>query len=204
MLVPNDTPLLRLRQLDFLAKHSFIAATCRLDAVATTLFVRIYLIPWDLPGVHGKLRVRDEVSVVAPARRHLRSLLTEIVQDDDAWDALSSPHGPPLAKQFFGNESVGSPSRSNAVQLICRGLQHTRTMAEIYNELRSPIPSAKFVVNDIPGMKSALYPYQKVTVATMLAWELEPSSVTDPLYMPVTGIDGSVFYLQPETFELLQ
>lgn len=122
MLVPNDTPLLRLRQLDFLAKHSFIAATCRLDAVATTLFVRIYLIPWDLPGVHGKLRVRDEVSVVAPARRHLRSLLTEIVQDDDAWDALSSPHGPPSAKQFFGNESVRSPSRSSTVRLICCGL----------------------------------------------------------------------------------
>ena len=77
-------------------------------------------------------------------------------------------------------------------------------MAEIYNELRSPMPSAKFVVDDIPGMKSTLYPYQKETVATMLAWELEPSSVADPLYMPVTGIDGSVFYLQPETFELLQ
>ena len=107
MLAPNDTPLLRLRQLDFLAKHSFIAATCKLHTVAATLIVRIYLIPWDLSGVHGRLRVRNEASIVAPARRHLRSLLTEIVQDDDAWDALSLPQGAASAKQFFRNEYVG-------------------------------------------------------------------------------------------------
>ena len=117
MLVPNDTPLLRLRQLDFLMKHSFIAATCRLDAVVNILFVRIYLIPWDLPGVHGKLRVRDEISVVAPARRHLRNILAEIVQDDDAWDALSPPGGE-SAKQFFGHETVGMIPRLKQIHMI--------------------------------------------------------------------------------------
>ena len=83
-------------------------------------------------------------------------------------------------------------------------MQDIRTLAEIYNELRSPIPPASFRVEDIHGMKSALYSYQKETVATMLAWELEPTSVADPLYMPISGIDGSIFYLQPESFELLQ
>ncbi|KAH9928097.1 uncharacterized protein B0H18DRAFT_954095 [Fomitopsis serialis] len=193
VLVPDDAPLLRLRQIDFLVRHHFVAATCKLYRASNHLYVRIYLIPWDLPNVHGKLRVRDEGSIVAPARRHLHSLFAEIVQDDDAWDAV-----PPqdisletwtvsLNKKHFIKDDIDA-----------------RTMAEIYNELRSPKPPAKFSVDEIPYMRSKLWSYQKETVATMLAWELEPSSVADPLYIPITGIDGAVFHLQPETYEILQ
>lgn len=115
MLDPNDIPLLRLRQLDFLVKHRFIAATCKLDAVATTLFVRIYLIPWDLSGVHGKLRVRDEDSIVAPARNHLRSLFTEIIQDNYAWAALASAQDGTSVQRFFRNKSVSSLARNSRI-----------------------------------------------------------------------------------------
>ncbi|KZT69833.1 hypothetical protein DAEQUDRAFT_726146 [Daedalea quercina L-15889] len=191
LLAPDDGPLLRLRQLNFLVKHHFVAATCKLDATSSILYLRIYLIPWDLPNVHGKLRVRDEGSIVTPARRHLRSLFAEIVQDDDAWDALPS-------------QDTTDENGSIRQQHFLKDEIDTRTMAEIYNDLRSPKPPAKFTVDNIPGMRSKLYPYQTETVSTMLAWELEPSSVADPLYMPVTGIDGAVYYLQPETFELLQ
>ncbi|KAH9832900.1 P-loop containing nucleoside triphosphate hydrolase protein [Rhodofomes roseus] len=192
-LVPNDAPLLRLRQLEFLVKHRFIAATCKLDHISNVLYVRVYLIPWDLPGAHGELRVRNEVSVVVPARRHLRSLLAEIIQDDDAWDALPPQDVVPeaeattLKQRHFLTDDTDN-----------------RTMAEIYNDLRSPKPPAKFRIYKIADMRSVLYTYQKETVATMLAWELEPSSAADPLYIPITGIDGAVFYLQPETFEIQQ
>ncbi|TFY64960.1 hypothetical protein EVJ58_g2267 [Rhodofomes roseus] len=192
-LVPNDAPLLRLRQLEFLVKHRFIAATCKLDHISNVLYVRVYLIPWDLPGAHGELRVRNEVSVVVPARRHLRSLLAEIIQDDDAWDALPPQDVVPeaeattLKQRHFLTDDTDN-----------------RTMAEIYNDLRSPKPPAKFRIDKIADMRSVLYTYQKETVATMLAWELEPSSAADPLYIPITGIDGAVFYLQPETFEIQQ
>ena len=77
-------------------------------------------------------------------------------------------------------------------------------MAGIYNDLRSPCLPAKFSIACIPGMYSELYTYQKETIETMLAWELEPSSMNDPLYIPVTAIDGAIFYLQPEKMELLQ
>ena len=74
------------RRLEFLVKHRFIMATYRAsyDAAMT---LRIYLIPYDLSNVKGKLRVRGE-SVLAPAKRYLRQLLPRIVNNEEMWDGL--------------------------------------------------------------------------------------------------------------------
>lgn len=77
-------------------------------------------------------------------------------------------------------------------------------MAEIYSDLPSPKPHPKYHVDEIPGMRSKLYGYQKRSVSSMLSRELEPSSIDDPLYIPIKGIDESVFYLQPVTMEVLK
>jgi hypothetical protein len=74
------------RQLDFLVSHRFVSATCRLTLSRETLIVRIYVIPFDLANVQGKLRVRDEVRVIAPARRYMKELLPRILQDGRLWE----------------------------------------------------------------------------------------------------------------------
>lgn len=71
------------REIDFLTNHRFISATFRICS-SKTLFVRIYLIPYDLCRVQGKLRVRKD-NVLSPARRYLRALLPRVVRDQGNW-----------------------------------------------------------------------------------------------------------------------
>jgi hypothetical protein len=77
--------------LKFLIGHQFIYATC--SAIeGTMLVVRIYVVPFDLEGYGGKLRMRDEVKVMVPARKALKLLLRNVVQDVKIWEGdLSGP-----------------------------------------------------------------------------------------------------------------
>ena len=92
-------------------------------------------------------------------------------------------------------------------------------MAEIYSDLPSPvlnINSQPFEssLNDtvheiilgqqIAGLRSRLYPYQRESVAAMIIKEMSDSVTPDPLYIPITGLDETVFYLQPATMEILR
>jgi len=74
------------RQIEFLVKHRFIMATYRASNGAT-MALRIYLIPYDLSNVQGKLRVRVE-NVLAPAKRYLRQLLPRIINNEEIWNGL--------------------------------------------------------------------------------------------------------------------
>ena len=74
------------RQIEFLVKHRFIMATYRATHDAA-MALRIYLIPYDLSNVQGKLRVRGE-NVLAPAKRYLRQLLPKIINNGEIWDGL--------------------------------------------------------------------------------------------------------------------
>ena len=74
------------RQIEFLVKHRFIMATYRATYDAA-MALRIYLIPYDLSNVQGKLRVRGE-SVLAPAKRYLRQLLPKIINNEEVWKGL--------------------------------------------------------------------------------------------------------------------
>jgi hypothetical protein len=74
------------RQIEFLVKHRFIIATYRATQDAI-MALRIYLIPYDLSKVQGKLRNRGE-SVLAPAKRYLRQLLPRIINNEEIWNGL--------------------------------------------------------------------------------------------------------------------
>ena len=94
LVTPEDDALLR--ELDFLINHLFISCTYRLGRLGNFLHIRVYLIPHDLKNVQGKLRIRDEATVLAPGRKFLKVLLQRIVQDDMLWegDDVSSSHIP--------------------------------------------------------------------------------------------------------------
>lgn len=86
-------------------------------------------------------------------------------------------------------------------------------MAEIYSDLPSPVvnPSlagpltAKLLSGSpIEGLESVLHSYQRRSVAAMVQKELYIRDVPDPLYVPITGIGGKIFYLQPTTMEVLR
>lgn len=190
------------RHLSFLVEHKFLYVQCKIGDSGKVLVLRAYIIPYDLPGAQGKLRVRDEASVLKPARLCLRNVVPRILQDEHLWDAhdsepsSSSPH-------YFLN-----PDTDN------------RTLAEIYSDLPSPVlninsqPFESSGLNDmihevilgqqIAGLRSKLYPYQRESVSAMIAKEMDDSVTPDPLYIPITGLDKTVFYLQPATMEILR
>ncbi len=100
----------RLDKISFLARHRFITATYRVDAAQTQLFVRIYVIPWDLAGSRGELRVRDE-DVVLKGCKYLKQLFVQICTDTSLWDgrAASSPSSP---SYFINPAAVSAFSHS--------------------------------------------------------------------------------------------
>lgn len=212
LLTPEDDLLLR--ELDFLITHLFISCTCRLNRLGNVLNVRVYLIPHDLANVQGRLRIRDEATILAPARRYLKVLLQRIVQDDTLWegDEASSSKSP---KPFLSQDIVSSIESTYREIIPDRELkQDNRTMAEIYSDLPSPRISPNHAVSslihnvlsgaEVYGMRSKLYPYQSRSVAAMIQKETQPVDIPDPLFVSITGIDGNEFFLQPATMEILQ
>ena len=90
-------------------------------------------------------------------------------------------------------------------------------MAEIYGDLPSPsiiseIPNDHIINRiysgeNIFGMRNEqfpLYSYQRRSVAAMIQKETYPVDIMDPLFIPITGIDGKVFYMQPSSMEILK
>lgn len=72
-------------------------------------------------------------------------------------------------------------------------------MAEIYSELPSSVSSAFPVGDEITGLRSILYEYQRQSVAVMIEKELSNQPIQDPLYIPISSMDGKCFYFQPST-----
>lgn len=188
------------QQLIFLVENRFISATCQLTPSRKTLHVRIYIIPYDLANVQGKLRVRDEVKVVAPARRYLKVLLPRIIQDVRQWEGIES-EGSMSGRRFLPQDIVCDISLPLHLKIQPFTEQDNRTMAEIYGDLLSP-PSVPH--KDIEGMESKLYGYQCDSVAAMVQKETAPTTIADPLFIPFFGLNRQKFYLQPARREILR
>jgi hypothetical protein len=109
-LVPAEEESI-IQQLDFLIANHFIAATCfsasSPSGPRALLMLRIYLIPWDLAGVQGALRVRPEGTIAGPARHYMRLLLPQIIQDDREWEGDIVP-SEDSKERFFCEELVSA------------------------------------------------------------------------------------------------
>lgn len=167
-------------KISFLTEHQFLRATCCLGTNQRVLYIRIYLVPTDLPIVRASLRHRSE-AVLKEGHRHLQSLLPSIVQDQRSWNADELP-----------------PISQPQTYFLPRDIDN-RTMAEIYSDLPSLVSSRFDVGQEIRGLRSDLYEYQRQSVAVMIEKELSKQPVQDPLYIPISSIDGERFYFQPPT-----
>ena len=94
------------RQLDFLVEHEFLSIQCKVGDSGATLMLRVYVVPYDLPGVQGKLRVRDETSDLKPARLCLRNVLPQIIQERSLWDAHDLDPSPSSPSYFLDAKTV--------------------------------------------------------------------------------------------------
>ncbi|KAI9508447.1 P-loop containing nucleoside triphosphate hydrolase protein [Russula earlei] len=190
------------RHLDFLVEHEFLIVQCKVGDSGTVLILRVYIVPYDLPGVQGRLRIRDEASELKPARLCLRNVMPRIIQDRNLWDSHDLDPSPSSQHYFLDIDT------------------DNRTLAEIYSDLPSPVvdlslqtsepsrlhdmTSGIMLGDQIPGLRSRLYPYQRESVSAMLHKEMSESDIPDPLYIPIIGLNKTAFYLQPATLEILR
>ena len=94
------------RQLDFLVEHKFLIIQCKVGDSGAALILRVYIVPYDLPGVQGQLRVRDETSDLKPARLCLRNVMPHIIQERSLWDAHDLDPSPSSPNYFLDSKTV--------------------------------------------------------------------------------------------------
>lgn len=92
-----------LDKISFLARNRFISATYHVDPAHLQLFVRIYIIPWDLAGSRGELRLRCAKTVLEPGTKHLKQLLLRVRQDRSLWEGSVASSSNP---QFLMNQAA--------------------------------------------------------------------------------------------------
>ena len=118
---PEDATLLE--SLSFLVASDFARVTSSFLSLHTVLLLRVYLIPYDLPGVQGRLMNRQENTLVR-CRCSLKGILPRITSDNDYWrgaDVL-----PPNPSLFLPSSLVGVfvvPSKVIVVSELTIGLE---------------------------------------------------------------------------------
>ena len=114
---PKDATLLE--SLSFLVTHEFARVTSSFLSTHSLLLLRVYLIPYDLPGVQGRLMNRQE-QILVHYRRSMKAILPRIIIDDDYWrgaDVLPPNPSlflpPSLVSAFFGPSKLIVASKPN-------------------------------------------------------------------------------------------
>lgn len=118
---PQDINLLE--GLSFLAEHEFACVTSAYSSSYRLILLRVYLIPFDLPGVQGRLMNRQE-QVLLQYRRLLKEILLRVVNDENYWEAADVL--PPNPSLFLSQSLVGAfadPSEFTIESKFTTGLE---------------------------------------------------------------------------------
>ncbi|BGP47916.1 hypothetical protein JCM10450v2_003781 [Rhodotorula kratochvilovae] len=150
-----------------------LRATVRI--VGETAIVRVYLVPQDLPELRSPARGKSRAR---PPGSSIVALLNEVRVHSGEWD---------------GVVQIGDLSRLTVEADM-------RSLLEVYRDIESPSDDAAFPLNlDAPdeikerlswalsdnpdAVQSELFPYQRATLAKMLARELAPQDIPDPTFI---------------------
>lgn len=110
--IKEEVELTLCRELDFLIHHEFLLATYR--EFNDMMSIRIYIVPYDLANVQGRLRNRKE-AIVSPARRYFQRLLPRISQDIASWNGVGLASG---VRPLFSDLPVCSCTSATPCALV--------------------------------------------------------------------------------------
>ncbi|KAF8517568.1 SNF2 family N-terminal domain-containing protein [Hysterangium stoloniferum] len=183
-LQPTSSSVITVLALAFLVHHQFIRATWKRHH--SVIHVRIYLVPFDLPGAGGKLTADK------PARTN---------RSKKAWNE-AAPYCDPF-EPFLPRETDNRTLSEIYSDLPSPVIDHSTFLLGKDRRTRETYMEALHWTSP-PGMRP-LYKYQRRTVARMLQQELDPGHAPDPRYVPIHDAQDSskFFYLQPSTLEIL-
>jgi len=94
-------------QLSVLLEHDFVRIRCRLGSEQrTVLLARIYLVPFDLAGIQGRLRRRQE-TVLVICRPILREILSKLSCCPHLWEGETCLSSDCIQRGFLDTSPVG-------------------------------------------------------------------------------------------------
>jgi hypothetical protein len=79
---PRD--IVVLESLSFLVEHEFARIASNFLPPRSLVLLRVYLTPYDLPGVQGRLMNRQE-HILGHYKRSMREILPNLINDIDYW-----------------------------------------------------------------------------------------------------------------------
>ncbi|GAA5970910.1 hypothetical protein JCM11641_004505 [Rhodosporidiobolus odoratus] len=146
-----------------------------------TVIVRVYVIPQDLPEMSDPAYVKDALR--RPGVAAIFQLLNSIRASKEEWEGVLQERAVP--------SFLEEPD--------------TRTLLEVYRDIESPSHDEAFIdkleatpdiqdrlrwalTDGAEGLTTDMFPYQRATLAKMLARELAPQLVSLPAYIPLRDL----------------
>ena len=153
--------------------------------------MRVYVLPDDV----GRRYVNRNNGHL---RFHLYQLLDGLDRSCTSWE---------------GHNQIGSH-----IEHYCGESSNNDSLFYLFNTIPSPAPRPSsvscpvsneaiqnvFGFDELQGLRTKLYPYQRRTVASMIKREVEPKRTLDPRFQPFEGPTGQLFYYDRETGILLR
>lgn len=185
----------QLRVLHFHSWVRILGKRCADDGYRCTL--RIYLLSDDV----GRRWVDREVPTSHLCRKSLKYLMEEIIDFSvKSW------------------EGVCAGSRLRPLDQCFTDVNREDSLFYIFNTISSPAPDQTSVncrfssdamagvldSDDVAGLKTPLYPYQRRSAATMIRREAEPAKSLDPRLEAFEGPELNILYYDRETVTLLR
>lgn len=93
--------------LKYLEKNDFLRVQGRLGLTGDNIHLRVFLVPFDLPNVQGRLQTRRrDQAVLKDACRYLKVVLPQLLQGRSGWDADESAPSGSTRKTFLDTNMV--------------------------------------------------------------------------------------------------
>lgn len=153
--------------------------------------VRIYVLPDDV----GRSVIRRDNSNL---RKRLKVVMAMMDTSVESWEG-GLPRGELLSKPE--NDKLSLFSMFNAMESPKPNPESPWINDE---DTRDLLRSVLAPGNNIPGLKTTLYKYQKRSVALMLQKELAPERTQDPRLKEVCAPTGEIYYWESGTTEIFQ
>lgn len=153
--------------------------------------IRIYILPDDV----GRRYVDREHS---RHRKYLMKLLNRLDRSPLSWEGQNQ-FGNHL--EYYKGESSNNDSLFYLFNTIPSPAARPPSVScPISNEAINSVLGT----NELRGLRTKLYPYQRRTVASMIKREVEPERALDPRLQSMEGPTGQTFYYDKETGVLLR
>ncbi|KAK4703486.1 hypothetical protein P7C70_g2733, partial [Phenoliferia sp. Uapishka_3] len=212
---PRGSPLKRARMLtskplldDILLLQDALLLRATYRVADGFAILRIYLVPSDLPE-----RLLDFVKKTGKARppdSTVLRVLGKVRTGKQGWEGNLLELGPSLLEEKVGPRRI----QVFSFQFNLNCFQDKRSLLEIYRQLDSPADNSLLfsklqgmtptildrleeALTESPrGMKTDLFPYQRASLAKMLAREIIPQTFPSSAYLQTSSsVNGSPFFL---------